>query len=348
MKYNLLGNTGVLVSEIGLGTMTFGGGEKWGVFGGLGEKEAGILVDQAMDAGVNFFDTANVYSDGQSEEILGKALKSKRHQALIATKVRGRTGSGPNELGLSRLHITQQVEASLKRLGTDYIDLYQVHNPDQLTDWEETLRALDDLVRSGKVRYIGNSNMTGWNIMKTRGLSQLHGLHAFKSSQSYYSLAAREIEREIIPVLQDQNMGLIVWSPLSGGFLSGKYTRDNPGNDNDRHANVPFPPVDKDKVFPIIDTLQDIAAARKTTVARIALAWVLNQKAVTSVVIGAKRPDQLQDNLAASGIILTSDELSRLDEVSRIPIEYPAWPFLEGDDSIVRKHAKYYTRGNNK
>ncbi|PLT48060.1 Oxidoreductase [Paenibacillus pasadenensis] len=338
MNYNLLGQTGVLVSEIGLGTMTFGSGEKWGVFGGLGEKEAGLLVDQAMDAGVNFFDTANIYSDGRSEEILGKALKSKRHQALIATKVRGRTGPGPNELGLSRLHLIQQVEASLKRLGTDYIDLYQVHNPDQVTDWEETLRALDDLVRSGKVRYIGHSNMTGWSILKTRGLSQLHGLHAFKSSQAYYSLAAREIEREIIPALQDQNMGLIVWSPLSGGFLSGKYTRDRQGDTEDRHATISFPPVDKDKAYAIIDTLQEIAAARETTVARIALAWVLNQAAVTCVVIGAKRPDQLQENLAASGMMLTSDERLRLDEVSRLPIEYPAWPFLEGDDSIVRKH----------
>ncbi|WP_029192630.1 aldo/keto reductase [Paenibacillus harenae] len=340
MRYNLLGNTGVLVSEIGLGTMTFGGGEKWGIFGGLDEKEAGVLVDQAMDAGVNFFDTANVYSDGQSEEILGKALKNKRHQALIATKVRGRMGSAPNELGLSRLHIMKQVEDSLKRLGTDYIDLYQVHNPDQLTDWEETLRALDDLVRSGKVRYIGSSNMNGWSMMKTRGLSQLHGLHAFKSSQSYYSLAAREIEREIIPVLQDQNMGLIVWSPLSGGFLSGKYSRRNAGSNNDRHALLSFPPVDKEKAYPILDVLQEIADSRESTVAQVALAWVLNRKAVTSVVIGAKNPGQLQDNLAASGIRLSNNELLRLDEVSRLPIEYPAWPFLEEDDSIIRKHEK--------
>ncbi|MFD1957576.1 aldo/keto reductase [Paenibacillus thailandensis] len=337
MKYNLLGNTGVLVSEIGLGTMTFGGGDKWGLFGSLDEKEAGILVDQAMDAGVNFFDTANVYADGRSEEILGKTLKGKRHQAIIATKVRGRMGPGPNELGLSRLHIIQQVEESLKRLGTDYIDLYQIHNPDQLTDWEETLRALDDLVRSGKVRYIGSSNMTGWSIMKTRGLSRLYGLHAFKSSQSYYSLAAREIEREIIPVLQDQNMGLIVWSPLAGGFLSGKYTRDHHNGSEDRHAKMSFPPVDKEKAFGILDVLREIAEKRETTVARIALAWVLNQPAVTSVIVGAKRPEQLADNLAASGIVLDQDELARLDEVSRLPIEYPAWPFLEQDDSIVRK-----------
>ncbi|PYI50286.1 aldo/keto reductase [Paenibacillus flagellatus] len=337
MKYNLLGNTGVLVSEIGLGTMTFGGGDKWGIFGSLDEKEAGVLVDQAMEAGVNFFDTANVYAEGRSEEILGKALKGKRHQAIIATKVRGRTGSGPNELGLSRLHIIREVENSLRRLDTDYIDLYQIHNPDQLTDWEETLRALDDLVRSGKVRYIGSSNMTGWSIMKTRGLSMLHGLHAFKSSQSYYSLAAREIEREVIPVLQDQNMGLIVWSPLAGGFLSGKYARDAASNGDGRHAKLSFPPVDAEKAFAILDVLREIAEARETTVARIALAWVLNQPAVTSVIVGAKRPDQLADNLAASGILLNPDERSRLDEVSRLPIEYPAWPFMEQDDSIVRK-----------
>ncbi|WP_141434408.1 aldo/keto reductase [Bacillus sp. 03113] len=179
MKYNLLGNTGVLISEIALGTMTFGGGNTWGIFGSLDEKEAGRLVDQALDAGVNLFDTANVYADGRSEEILGKVLKSKRHQAIIATKVRGRTGPGPNEIGLSRLHIIGQVEASLKRLGTDYIDLYQIHNPDQITDWEETMRALDDLVRSGKIRYIGSSNMRGWEIMKARGVSQLNGLHTF-------------------------------------------------------------------------------------------------------------------------------------------------------------------------
>lgn len=338
MKYNLLGNTGVLVSEIGLGAMTFGGGGQWGVFGGLGEQDATQLVWQALDAGVNFFDTSNIYAGGRSEEILGKALGAKRQDVIIATKVRGRTGSGPNDLGLSRLHIMRQVEESLKRLGTDYIDLYQIHNPDQLTDWEETLRALDDLVRSGKVRYIGSSNMTGWELMKARGISRELGLHAFKSSQSYYSLAGRDIEREIIPVLKDQNMGLLVWSPLAGGFLSGKYARTRTGNSDDRHTKFAFPPVDVEKAYSIIDVLEDIAKNRESTVARIALAWVLNQPAVTSVIVGAKRPDQLQDNLEASGIVLTDDELARLDEVSRLPIEYPAWPFMEEDDSIIRKH----------
>ncbi|WP_145025073.1 aldo/keto reductase [Paenibacillus sp. Y412MC10] len=338
MKYNLLGNTGVLISEIGLGAMTFGGGGQWGVFGGLGEQDAAQLVWQALDAGVNFFDTSNIYACGRSEEILGKALGAKRQDVIIATKVRGRTGSGPNDLGLSRLHIMRQVEESLKRLGTDYIDLYQIHNPDQLTDWEETLRALDDLVRSGKVRYIGSSNMTGWELMKARCISRELGLHAFKSSQSYYSLAGRDIEREIIPVLKDQNMGLLVWSPLAGGFLSGKYARTRTGNSEDRHTKFAFPPVDVDKAYSIIDVLEDIAKTRESTVARIALAWVLNQPAVTSVIVGAKRPDQLQDNLEASGIVLTDDELARLDEVSRLPIEYPAWPFMEEDDSIIRKH----------
>ncbi|MBB6735194.1 aldo/keto reductase [Cohnella zeiphila] len=337
MKYNLLGNTGVLVSEIGLGTMTFGGGGAWEAFGGIGEKEAAALVDQALDAGVNFFDTANVYSDGRSEEWLGKALKTKRHQAIVATKVRGRMGPGPNDIGLSRLSIIRQAEESLRRLGTDYIDLYQIHNPDQLTDWEETLRAMDDLVRSGKVRYIGSSNMTGWEIVKTRAVSRQHGLHAFKSSQSYYSLAGRELEREIIPALRDQNMGLIVWSPLAGGFLSGKYGRGNRGTDGDRFAKFAFPPVDEEKAYAIIDALQDIARARESTAARIALAWLLNQPAVTTVVVGAKRPDQLQDNLAAGGIALTPEERSRLDEASRLPVEYPAWPFMEDDESIVRK-----------
>lgn len=288
--------------------------------------------------GGQFFDTSNIYAGGRSEEILGKALGAKRQDVIIATKVRGRTGSGPNDLGLSRLHIMRQVEESLKRLGTDYIDLYQIHNPDQLTDWEETLRALDDLVRSGKVRYIGSSNMTGWELMKARGISRELGLHAFKSSQSYYSLVGRDIEREIIPVLKDQNMGLLVWSPLAGGFLSGKYARTRTGNSEDRHTKFAFPPIDVDKAYSIIDVLEDIAKTRESTVARIALAWVLNQPAVTSVIVGAKRPDQLQDNLKASGFVLTDDELARLDEVSRLPIEYPAWPFMEEDDSIIRKH----------
>lgn len=327
MKYKLLGGTGLMVSEFCLGAMTFGGKNDplSSVMGALDEQGAGQLVNEALEAGINFFDTANVYGLGESEEILGRALKAKRHEAVIATKVRFRMGAGPNQVGLSRGHIIRQAEESLKRLGTDYIDLYQIHGPDPFTDWEETLRALDDLVRSGKARYIGCSNLQGWQIVKANGISRQSGLHSFQTTQSYYSLAGRDVEREIIPVLQDQKMGLLVWSPLAGGFLSGKYSRDNQGGADDRRTKFDFPPIDREKVYVVIDVLQDIAKARETSVARIALAWLLNQPAVTSVIIGAKRPDQLRDNLGAAGLILNGEELSRLDEVSRLHPEYPLW-----------------------
>ncbi|NGM85207.1 aldo/keto reductase [Paenibacillus sp. 7124] len=327
MKYKLLGGTGLMVSEFCLGTMTFGGKNDpmSSVMGALDDQAAGLLVNEALEAGINFFDTANVYGVGESEEILGRSLKGKRHEAVIATKVRFRMGPGPNDAGLSRGHIIRQAEESLKRLGTDYIDLYQIHGPDPLTDWEETLRALDDLVRSGKVRYIGCSNLQGWQMMKANGISRQLGLNAFQTTQSYYSLAGRDVEREIIPVLQDQKMGLLVWSPLAGGFLSGKYTRDNQGGADDRRNKFDFPPVDREKGYVLIDILQEIAKARETSVARIALAWLLNQPTVTSVIVGAKRPDQLRDNLGASGIVLNEGELSRLDQASRLQPEYPLW-----------------------
>lgn len=326
MKYKLLGSTGLMVSEICLGAMTFGGKDPMSsAMGALDDKAANQLVGEALEAGVNFFDTANVYGAGESEEILGRVLKAKRQEAVIATKVRFRMGSGPNQAGLSRGHIIQQAEESLKRLGTDYIDLYQIHAPDPLTDWEETLRAMDDLVRSGKVRYIGCSNLQGWQIMKANSISRQLGLHTFKTTQSYYSLAGRDIEREIIPVLQDQKMGLLVWSPLAGGFLSGKYTRNNQGGTDDRRTKFDFPPVDREKGYDLIDVLQDIAKTRETSPARIALAWLLNQPAVTSVIVGAKRSEQLQDNLGAASVILNEDELARLDQVSRLKPEYPLW-----------------------
>ncbi|MFB5683508.1 aldo/keto reductase [Paenibacillus terreus] len=326
MKYNLLGNTGLLVSELCLGTMTFGGKDPMSAaMGAIDYETAERLVHEALGAGINFFDTANVYGGGESEEMLGRSLKGKRHEVVIATKSGFRMGPGPNQVGLSRVHIMQQVEESLKRLGTDYIDLYQIHRPDPLTDWEEILRTLDELVHSGKVRYTGCSNLQGWQIMKANGISRQLGMHSFKSSQSYYSLAGRDVERDIIPVLQDQKMGLLVWSPMAGGFLSGKYTRENQGGAEDRRSKFDFPPVDREKGYDIIDVLQGIAAARETTAARIALAWLLNQPAVTSVIIGAKRSDQLQDNLGASGMVLSGDELSRLEEISRLKPEYPLW-----------------------
>ena len=329
MKYRLLGDTGVYVSELCLGAMTFG--TQWEAIGALGQKEADALVHRSLDAGINFFDTANVYSTGDSEEILGRSLASKRQDVVIATKVRGRMGQGPNDVGLSRLHIMQAVEASLRRLGTDYIDLYQIHRSDPQTNIEETLGALTDLVRSGKVRYIGCSNLPAWELMKALGVSKQRGFEAFKASQSYYALVGRELEHDTIPLLQDQGMGLLVWSPLAGGFLTGKFTRDGGATDG-RRATFDFPPVDKTVGFDIIDAMQPMAMAHGVSVAQVALAWLLQKAAVTSVIIGAKRMDQLEDNLASVDLTLTSEEMAELDEVSQLPVSYPYWMNSLGDD----------------
>lgn len=332
MKYRPLADTGVYVSELCLGAMTFG--SQWEVIGGLDQAEADRLVHRSIDAGVNFVDTANVYSTGESEEILGRALAGKRHDVVVATKVRGRMGPGPNDVGLSRLHIAQAVEASLRRLGTDYIDLYQIHRGDPQTNIEETLRALDDLVSAGKVRYIGCSNLPAWELMKAVGISRQHGLAAFKATQSYYALVGRELEHEMIPLLEDQNIGLLVWSPLAGGFLSGKFTRDGASDQDARRASFDFPPVDKDRGFDIIDAMRPIAQAHGVSVAQIALAWLLHKDAVTSVIIGARRSSQLEDNLASVDVTLTRDEMETLDRVSALPVPYPAWMYSLGDDRL--------------
>ena len=325
MKYRLLADTGVFVSELCLGAMTFGGrGQMWEVIGGLDQAATDAIVGRALDAGVNFIDTADVYSAGESETLVGKALAGKRGQVVLATKVRGRMGPGPNEVGLSRLHIVEAVEASLKRLGTDYIDLYQIHRFDPLTHIEDTLRALDDLVRSGKVRYIGCSNLVAWQLMKALAISRAEGLERFKCTQSYYSLAGRELEREMIPLLKDQGVGLLVWSPLAGGFLSGKFTRDDKEAAG-RRANFDFPPVDKERAYDIVDVLKTIAGAHGVSVAQVALAWILAQDAVSSVIIGARKPEQLDDNLKSVDVTLSADELKSLDEASRLEPEYPAW-----------------------
>jgi aryl-alcohol dehydrogenase-like predicted oxidoreductase len=325
MKYRLLADTGVFVSELCLGAMTFGGrGQMWEVIGGLDQLAVDAIVGRALDAGVNFIDTADVYSAGESETMVGKALAARRSQVVLATKVRGRMGKGANQVGLSRLHIIEGVEASLTRLGTDYIDLYQIHRFDPLTRLEDTLRALDDLVRAGKVRYIGCSNLAAWQLMKALAISREEGLERFKCTQSYYSLAGRELEREMIPLLKDQHVGLLVWSPLAGGFLSGKFTRD--GKDaSARRATFDFPPVDKEKAFAIVDLMRTVAATHGASVAQIALAWVLARDAVTSVIIGARKLAQLDDNLKAVDVTLSPEELRALDEVSRLPSEYPAW-----------------------
>jgi aryl-alcohol dehydrogenase-like predicted oxidoreductase len=332
MKYRQLADTGVFVSELCLGTMTFGGvGQIWEVMGALDQTAADAIVHRALDAGINFIDTADVYAAGESEKLVGQAIAGRRHEIVLATKVRGRMGPGPNQVGLSRLHIVGSVEASLKRLNTDYIDLYQIHRSDPVTNIEDTLRALDDLVHAGKIRYIGCSNLPAWQLMKALGISREQHLERFRCTQSYYSLVGRDLERETLPLLKDQGLGLLVWSPLAGGFLSGKFTRDG-GDESARRAKFDFPPVNKEKGFTILDVLIPIAKAHGVTVAQIALAWILANDAVTSVIIGARKIPQLDDNLKAVEVALTADEMKALDEVSKLTVEYPAWMDSLGSD----------------
>jgi aryl-alcohol dehydrogenase-like predicted oxidoreductase len=332
MKYRQLADTGVFVSELCLGTMTFGGvGQIWEVMGALDQTAADAIVHRALDAGINFIDTADVYAAGESEKLVGQAIAGRRHEIVLATKVRGRMGPGPNQVGLSRLHIVGSVEASLKRLNTDYIDLYQIHRSDPVTNIEDTLRALDDLVHAGKIRYIGCSNLPAWQLMKALGISREQHLERFRCTQSYYSLVGRDLERETLPLLKDQGLGLLVWSPLAGGFLSGKFTRDG-GDESARRAKFDFPPVNKERGFAILDALIPIAKAHGVTVPQIALAWILANDAVTSVIIGARKIPQLDDNLKAVEVALTADEMKALDEVSKLTVEYPAWMDSLGSD----------------
>jgi aryl-alcohol dehydrogenase-like predicted oxidoreductase len=328
MKYNILGNTGLKVSELCLGTMTFGGGEgMWKAIGQLPQKEVNEIVKIAVDGGINFIDTANVYSEGISEQMTGKAIKDlglKRDDLVIATKVRGKMSEGPNGSGLTKKHILQQADESLKRLNVDYIDLYQIHGFDPITPFDETLSALDYLVSSGKVRYIGCSNLAAWHIMKAISISERGHFAKFISLQAYYTIAGRDLEREIVPLLLDQKLGLMVWSPLAGGLLSGKFDRNTSPKDS-RRVNFDFPPVNKDKAFDILDVMRPIAESKGVSVARIALAWLLHQKVVSSVIIGAKKVSQLEDNLKAIDVKLTEAELFNLNEVSKLPAEYPGW-----------------------
>ncbi|WP_321348015.1 aldo/keto reductase [uncultured Draconibacterium sp.] len=327
MKYNLLGNTGLYVSELCLGTMTFGGRGMWTAIGTLPQDQVNSLVKQSVDGGINFIDTANIYSEGLSEQMTGQAIRDlglKRDDLVIATKVRGQMGEGPNEVGLSKKHILQQADESLARLGMDYIDLYQIHGFDRLTPLEETLEALDMLVKSGKVRYIGCSNLAAWQLMKALGISAQQHLSKFVSLQAYYTIAGRDLERELVPLLLDQKVGLMVWSPLAGGLLSGKYSRDAETKEG-RRVNFDFPPVNKEKAFDIVDVMRKIAEAKNVSVAQIALSWLLHQPAVSSVIIGANKPEQLADNLDSVNVQLNNDELKQLDEVSKLDPEYPGW-----------------------
>lgn len=330
MRYKKLGNTGLFVSELCLGTMTFGGQEDmWGKIGQLQQAQAEELVGRALDAGINFIDTADVYSGGRSEAITGQALKNlkvPRENVVVATKVFGETGTaGVNSRGSSRFHIIQSVKASLKRLQLDHIDLYQLHGFDPATPMEETLYALDTLVQHGHVRYIGVSNWAAWQIAKALGISERLGLARFASLQAYYTIAGRDLERELVPMMQSENVGLMVWSPLAGGLLSGKYDRDGKAEAGGRRVEFDFPPVNKDRAFDCVDVMRAIADSKGVSVAQIALAWLLHQQAVTSVIIGAKRPEQLDDNLAATSVQLSDEELKQLDAVSALPREYPGW-----------------------
>lgn len=327
MKYNLLGNTGLKVSELCLGTMTFGGRGMWTAIGTLPQKQVNELVKQSVEGGINFIDTANIYSEGLSEQMTGQAIRDlglKRDDLVIATKVRGQMGPEPNNSGLSRKHILQQADESLSRLKMDYIDLYQIHGFDAQTPMEETLEALDSLVKSGKVRYIGCSNLAAWQIMKAKGISEQNYLSKFVSLQAFYTIASRDLEREVVPMLLDQKMGLMVWSPLAGGLLSGKYKRNTESKEG-RRANFDFPPLNKEKAFDIMDVMQNMAKEKGVSIAQMTIAWLLYQPVVTSVIIGANKPQQLSDNLNAIHVQFTDEELIKLNEISKLTPEYPGW-----------------------
>jgi aryl-alcohol dehydrogenase-like predicted oxidoreductase len=327
MRYRQLGTSGLRVSVLTMGTMTFGGKGGFASVGSTGVKDARRQVDLCLDAGVNLIDTANVYSDGLSEEILGEVLEGRRDQVLVATKARMPMGDGPNDAGLSRHHLVSQCEASLRRLRTDRIDLYQVHEWDGQTPLSETLQALDDLVRAGKVRYVGCSNYAGWQLMKALGAADREGLGRFCSQQIHYTLQAREAEYELVPIAIDQGLGVLVWSPLAGGLLSGKYRRGAPGPEGSRLlSGWDEPPVrDQDQLYDIVDVLVEVASGRDASPAQVALAWLLERPAVTSVIVGARTTEQLTDNLGAAELSLTADELDRLERVSRPPLLYPYW-----------------------
>lgn len=327
MNTRFLGNTGVRVSELCFGAMTFGGKGYWTGVGQVQQKEADELISIAINGGINFFDTADVYSEGWSEEILGKALGNRRKDVILATKVRGRTGPDPNDVGLSRKHIIDSCNGSLKRLGTDYIDLYQLHSFDPRTPLEETLRALDDLVRDGKVRYIGASNFTGWQLMKALAISEKQNLEKFVTLQALYSLIARDLENELVPLSLDQHLGILPWSPLGGGFLTGKYRRGKPRPEGARRSDPSkqFLQFDEEKGFDLVDELEKISNNRKATITQAALNYLLRKPGVTSVIIGAKNKEQLIDNLKTVDWEMSAEEVTRLDELSKPPRAYPYW-----------------------
>jgi aryl-alcohol dehydrogenase-like predicted oxidoreductase len=329
MRYNLLGRTGLYVSELCLGSMTFGGGSgMWQAIGRFGKEESLALVAAALDAGVNFIDTADVYSEGESERLVGNALAAlnrPREQIVVATKVRGRVGPGLNQVGLSRAHILASIDGSLQRLGLDHVDLYQIHGFDPVTPIEETLRALDDVVRAGKARYLGFSNLPAWVAAKAITFAEQNGLARFQSAQVYYSLVGRDIEREIAPLCQAEGVAILPWSPLAGGILSGKFDPDKKGPADARRATFDFPPVNMERLPRVLGALRKVAGESGASVARVALAWQLTKPFVTSIIIGAKKAEQLADNLGAVDLRLSREHIALLEESSALPPEYPGW-----------------------
>ncbi|PYE23113.1 aryl-alcohol dehydrogenase-like predicted oxidoreductase [Paraburkholderia silvatlantica] len=326
MQYATLGNTGALVSRLCLGTMTFGAEVSAAQpIGGVDREQVDRILGRAMDAGINFLDTADVYGSGASETVLGEVMGSRRDHWVIATKFNGRMGSGVNDVGQSRLHLHRALDASLRRLRTDYVDLYQVHNFDPITPLEETLRALDDVVRAGKVRYIGCSNYAAWQLLKALGISERNGFSRFATVQSFYSLVGRDVERELLPAIESERVGLLCWSPLAGGLLSGHVDRQSAPAPGTRRAHVAFPPVNEDRVFGAVAVLREIALQRATTVPSIAVAWLLSRPGVCSVICGLSKEAHLDSHLAAIDLELDDEELDRLSRATQAPASYPGW-----------------------
>ena len=328
MRYRKLGNTGLIVSEMCLGGMTFGSGDgMWSTVAGVSQEGVTDLIKTAFERGINFIDTADFYSNGRSEVVTGNALKmigAPRDSYVLATKVLLRMGAGHNQIGLSRYHIMENIDASLKRLQVDHIDLYQIHGRDPFTPLEETLDALDDCVRAGKVRYLGLCNLSAWEITKSLWISDKKNLARFESLQMYYSVAGRDIEREIVPLANDQKLAILPWSPLAGGLLSGKFSRDS-SPEGARRSTLDFPPVDRERAYNAIDVMRPIAADNLVSVAQVALAWLLARPHVTSVIIGAKNQEQLLDNIAATELELSPEQLLAISNASALPSEYPEW-----------------------
>jgi aryl-alcohol dehydrogenase-like predicted oxidoreductase len=344
MQYTRLGDTGLIVSRLAFGAMTFGTGKgPFAAVSKVGPELADQIIGKTLDAGINFFNTADGYTGGQSEEMLGKALGSRRKDVAIATKVAFRSGEPIIHQGLSRQHILASAEGSLKRLGTDYIDVYLVHRVDIHTPVEETVEALNDLVRQGKVRYVGFSNWPAWMAAKAVGVQKHHGWAGFRAAEMYYSLVGRDVEYDVVPFLEDAGVGMMVWSPLAGGFLTGKYTRENPQGDGGRLTGFDMLPYDREKGYAVVEKLREIAKALNASPAQIALAWLLRKRGVTCILIGANKMTQLDDNLGAVNVQLTEEQMKQLDDLTALPPLYPHWFTARVQDQVVAEALKAAT-----